>query len=210
MSGTDRPAHLLDLLEELRAIAQTGLGFSRHPFDRVRYEHLMQVVSREYAALTDLSAEQVSERLRAELGYATPKVGVSAAVFDEQGRLLLVNRVQDQTWCLPGGWAEVRMTPEQSCAKEVVEESGLQVEVGPLIRIRTRLPGEFASPHTSFHLLYACRRIGGELAESIETTEPGFYDIDEPRPWHLDQHEEARTALVHWQANTGWYRGGTG
>lgn len=195
--------HYLDLLEEIRAIAQTGLGFTRAPFDRVRYEHLMWIVSREYATLTDMSASQVSERLRADLGYATPKVGVSAAVFNPQGQILLVNRVQDNTWCLPGGWADVGMTPEQGCAKEVIEETGLQVTVGPLIRIRTRLPGDFGSPHTSYHLLYLCQQEGGELAESIETTEPGFYDVETPRQWHHDQHDEARVARAFWEASAG-------
>lgn len=197
MSNKSKP-HYLDLLEEIRAIAQTGLGFTRAPFDRVRYEHLMAVVSREYATLTDLSAEQIDERMRADLGYATPKVGVSAAVFNDDGHLLLVNRVQDRTWCLPGGWADVRMTPEQSCAKEVVEETGITVQVGPLIRIRTRMPGDFGSPHTSFHLLYLCIQTGGALTESIETTEPGFYDIHAARDWHFDQHEEAVVAQSFW------------
>lgn len=197
MKNKSKP-HYLDLLEEIRAIAQTGLGFTRAPFDRVRYEHLMAVVSREYATLTDLSAEQIDERMRADLGYATPKVGVSAAVFNDAGHLLLVNRVQDRTWCLPGGWADVRMTPEQSCAKEVVEETGITVDVGPLIRIRTRMPGDFGSPHTSFHLLYLCIQKGGTLTESIETTEPGFYDIHAPREWHFDQYEEAVVARSFW------------
>lgn len=191
--------HYLDLLEEIRAVAQTGLGFTRAPFDRVRYEHLMSIVSREYATLTDLSADQIRERLSADLGYATPKVGVSGAVFNAQGRLLLVNRVQDKTWCLPGGWAEVRLTPEESCAKEVVEETGLEVNVGPLIRIRSRMPGDFGAPHTSFHLLYLCTMTGGSLAESIETTEPDFYDIDSAREWHFDQHDEAIVAREFWQ-----------
>lgn len=189
----DRP-HYLDLLEEIRAIAQTGLGFTRAPFDRVRYEHLMQVVSREYALLTDMQIDKISDRLRADLGYATPKVGVSAAVFNTEGQILLVNRVQDKTWCLPGGWADVGMSPEQACAKEVVEETGLQVRVGQLIRIRTRLPGDYGSPHTSYHLLYLCQVTGGQLAESIETTEPGYYDIDAARQWHDDQHDEALVA----------------
>lgn len=197
----DQPqAGLLNLLEEVRAVAQTGLGFSRAPFDRVRYQHLLAIISREYAAISELDAQTVSDRLVAELGYATPKVGVSAAVFDPKGLLLLVNRVQDETWCLPGGWADVNLTPEQSCAKEVVEESGLEVVVGPLIRIRTRLPGEFGSPHTSFHLLYLCEVCGGELTGSIETTEPGFYDIETTRPWHLDQLDEARAARQFWHA----------
>lgn len=200
MSKEAGKPHFLDLLEEIRAIAQTGMGFTRAPFDRVRYEHLMQIVSREYAGLTDLSSDQVRERLTADLGYATPKVGVSGAVFNERGQLLLVNRVQDKTWCLPGGWADVGLTPEQSCAKEVVEETGIEVQVGPLIRIRTRMPGDFGAPHTSFHILYLCSVSGGELAESIETTEPGFYDIDSERPWHFDQHDEAVVARDFWQA----------
>lgn len=198
MTQTD-PPNFLHLLEEIRAIAQTGLGFSRAPFDRLRYQHLLNVVSREYAALGPLQAQQVSERLTAELGYATPKVGVSAAVFEPDGRLLLVRRTVDLTWCLPGGWADVNLSPEASCAKEVVEESGLIVEVGPLIRIRTRLPGDFGSPHSSFHLLYLCRRTGGSLAGSIETTDPDFYEIDQPRDWHLDQHEEALAAREFWR-----------
>jgi len=199
MTDKAKQPNYLDLLEEIRAVAQTGMGFTRAPFDRVRYEHLMSIVSREYATLTDLDANQISERLSADLGYATPKVGVSGAVFDTNGHLLLVNRVQDKTWCLPGGWAEVRLTPEQSCAKEVVEETGIEVDVGPLIRIRSRMPGDFGSPHTSFHLLYLCTMTGGSLAESIETTEPGFYDIDLAREWHFDQHDEAVVAREFWQ-----------
>ncbi len=198
MNENTGKANYLDLLEEIRAVAQTGMGFTRAPFDRVRYEHLMAIVSREYATLTDLDADQIRERLTADLGYATPKVGVSAAVFNAAGQLLLVNRTQDETWCLPGGWADVRMTPEQSCAKEVVEETGIEVTVGPLIRIRTRMPGDFGSPHTSFHLLYLCSVTGGELTGSIETTEPGFYDINSERPWHFDQHDEAVVAHEYW------------
>ena len=95
------------------------------------------------------------------------------------------------------------MTPEQGCAKEVIEETGLQVTVGPLIRIRTRLPGDFGSPHTSYHLLYLCRQDGGELAESIETTEPGFYDVESARQWHHDQLDEARVARAFWEASVG-------
>lgn len=199
MSGDSGKPNYLDLLEEIRAIAQTGMGFTRAPFDRVRYEHLMRIVSREYATISDLDASQIRERLTADLGYATPKVGVSGAVFNADGHLLLVNRTQDHTWCLPGGWADVRMTPEQSCAKEVVEETGIEVNVGPLIRIRTRMPGDFGSPHTSFHLLYLCSVTGGELAGSIETTEPGYYDIHSERPWHFDQKDEAIVAHDYWR-----------
>jgi ADP-ribose pyrophosphatase YjhB (NUDIX family) len=201
MTDDAKPPHYLDLLEEIRAVAQTGMGFTRAPFDRVRYEHLMRIVSREYATLTDLNAQQISDRLSADLGYATPKVGVSGAVFDDEGKLLLVNRVQDETWCLPGGWADVGLTPEQSCAKEVIEETGIEVNVGPLIRIRSRMPGDFGSPHTSFHLLYLCTKTGGQLAGSIETTEPGFYDIDSAREWHFDQRDEAVVAHDFWRTN---------
>ena len=191
---------LLHLLDEIRAIAQTGLGYTRAPFDRLRYEDLMRIVSREYAGLTGLDPAEVGARLRAELGYATPKVGVSAAVFDDAGRLLLVRRIPEGTWCLPGGWAEVGLTAEQSCAKEVQEETGLTVEVGRIVHVRTRLPGDYGSPHTSIHLSFACRRTGGALQGSIETEEPGFYDIDSPRDWHADQYAEACAVRAAWRS----------
>jgi 8-oxo-dGTP pyrophosphatase MutT (NUDIX family) len=189
---------MFKLLEEIRAIAQLGLNYSTDVYDRERYERLLSIASSEYASLSDLSPEVISDRFRAELGYITPKVGVSAAIFNSQAEILLVRRTDDLSWCLPCGWAEVNETPQQSLVREVLEETGLEVEVKDLIRLGTRMPGDFGVPHTTYHLEFWCEILAGTLAESPETTDVGFYPINLERQWHRDHQTEALAALKFW------------
>jgi 8-oxo-dGTP pyrophosphatase MutT (NUDIX family) len=190
-----RSHNILELLEEIRAIAQLGLNYSSNVYDRERYERLLAIACTEYASLSSLNPDLISERFRAELGYITPKVGVSAAIFNPDGEMLLVQRTDDQSWCLPCGWAEVRETPQQSITREVLEETGFKVEVKDLIRLGTRMPGDFGLPHTTYHLEYFCEIVDGAIAESHETVNIGFYPIEAERNWHRDHHIEALAAL---------------
>jgi 8-oxo-dGTP pyrophosphatase MutT (NUDIX family) len=189
---------MFKLLEEIRAIAQLGLNYSTDVYDQERYARLLSIASIEYASMSDLPPEVISDRFRAELGYITPKVGVSAAIFNSQGEILLVRRTDDLSWCLPCGWAEVNETPQQSLVREVLEETGLKVEVKDLIRLGTRMPGDFGAPHTTYHLQFWCEILAGTVVESHETTDVGFYLIDGERQWHCDHQTEALAALKFW------------
>src|SRR4051812_16191954 len=87
---------------ELQAIAQTGLTFSRDPYDRERYGMLRALASRMMAAHTAASAERIEALFAGEQGYATPKIDVRGAAFDERGRVLMVREVADAgRWTLP-------------------------------------------------------------------------------------------------------------
>ncbi|KAB8331348.1 NUDIX domain-containing protein [Scytonema tolypothrichoides VB-61278] len=190
---------IIELLEELRAIAQLGLNYSKDIYDRERYERLLTLASSQYSALSSLTRSEVEKRFRAELGYITPKIGVSAAILNDHGELLLVQRTDDSTWCLPCGWAEVRETPQQSIMREVQEETGLLVEVGSLIRLGYRMPGDFGQPHTTYHLQFYCTVVGGTLQESHETINVGYYDISSIKKWHVDHQIEAEAAHQYWR-----------
>ena len=147
---------ILSLLDELRSIAQIGLNYSKDNYDRERYERLLELASHQYEKLSSIPASEIEKRFRKELGYITPKVGVSASIFDDKGHQLLVKRTDDFSWCLPCGWAEVGETPEESLEREVVEETGLEVRVMNQIRLGSRMPGDFNLPHTTYHLQFHC------------------------------------------------------
>jgi ADP-ribose pyrophosphatase YjhB (NUDIX family) len=64
------------------------------------------------------------------------RVPCAGAVVVHDGRLLLVRRANDPgrgLWSVPGGRVEAGESPEAACAREVREETGLDVEVGPLV-----------------------------------------------------------------------------
>ena len=84
--------NILEMLEEIRAIAQLGPNYTSDVYDRERYERLLAIACGEYAALSGMAPDKISGLFRSELGYTTPKVGVSAAIFNPDGEILLVNR----------------------------------------------------------------------------------------------------------------------
>jgi ADP-ribose pyrophosphatase YjhB (NUDIX family) len=162
---------------EIQALAQTGLAFSSDPFDLDRYAALRRLSARIMAAHTGTDQLRIESLFAAETGYATPKVGVRAAVFDAAERVLMVREVVDgHRWTLPGGWADVNQTPAQSVVREVFEESGYHVRPVKLAAVWDR--ARQAEPETVFsvvRLFFICALTGGEPATSLETSEVGWF-----------------------------------
>ena len=88
MTGTE--PQWLEWAREIQATAQTGLTFTRDPYDRERYEALRDLAARIMAAGSDTPPERIAGLFAGETGYATPKLDVRGAVFDAEDRLLLV------------------------------------------------------------------------------------------------------------------------
>ncbi|PPQ34724.1 NUDIX hydrolase [Rhodopila globiformis] len=162
---------------EMQAIAQTGLEFSKDPYDRDRFAALRRLSARIMADHTGADATQIEALFEAEIGYATPKVGVRGAVFDAEGRILMVREAIDgHRWTLPGGWADVNQTPAQSVVREVFEESGYHVRAVKLAAVWDR--ARQAHPPTAFsvvRMFFICALEGGAPATSLETSEVGWF-----------------------------------
>lgn len=111
-------------------------------------------------------------------------VGCEAAIFDESGeRILIIRRRDNGQWCQPGGHIEPGESVAEACAREVKEETGLEVEV-------VRLVGIYSDPHrvaeyadgNRFHaivLSFEAQVIGGSLHDSDESSEMGFFTMEE-------------------------------
>jgi ADP-ribose pyrophosphatase YjhB (NUDIX family) len=187
--------NILTLLDEVRAIATTGLNYTTNPYDIERYERLLELAAGEYAALYGLEADEVRRRFRQDVGYITVKSGATGAVFNEVGHLLLVKRSDDRKWCLPTGWIEPSEVPEEAVVREVKEETGLDVRADGLIAVHPQPAGAYGNPHSHYTLLYHCVQTGGTLTTSHETLELGYFPPNAELDWHGNHAERFRLAF---------------
>jgi ADP-ribose pyrophosphatase YjhB (NUDIX family) len=71
-----------------------------------------------------------------------PRFAVGALVFDASGRVLLIQRGKppaEGRWSLPGGHVEWGEPLAAACRREVWEETGLRVSIGPLVELVERI-----------------------------------------------------------------------
>ena len=116
-----------------------------------------------------LAAQARDFRWPVEIGYATPKVDVRAAVI-RQGKILLVREASSRQWTLPGGWADLNASPAENAAREVLEEAGIIVEVKKLIACWDKdRQGHPRQPEHVYKLVFLCEPTGGQLTTSHET-----------------------------------------
>lgn len=150
----------LPLLDELRIHAKNGLRYADDPYDEYRYERILDLVADYYGEILDRPSAETRDRLADDLGYVTPNVGSEAAVFDEDGRLLLVKRADDGTWCLPGGFVDPGESPEKTAVRETREETGLDAQTVDLVGVYHRPPDSETAPPWPRRCRLSCYRHG--------------------------------------------------
>jgi ADP-ribose pyrophosphatase YjhB (NUDIX family) len=108
---------------------------------------------------------------------------VSAVVTDEQGRLLLIRRTDNDLWSIPGGGMEPGETLRQAVRREVAEETGMSCEVTGLVGIYSD-PGHVAAyddgeVRQEFSICFTTQLLGGNIRTSKESSEVRFVPIQE-------------------------------
>jgi mutator protein MutT len=93
-----------------------------------------------------------------------PVIGVGAVILDGD-RVLLIKRAHEPLkgeWSLPGGGVELGETLERAVAREVQEETGLDVEVGPIVDVLDRIAND-SDGRVEHHFVlvdFVCRPAG--------------------------------------------------
>ena len=163
---------------ELQALAQAGLTYGKDVYDRERYQRIREISAEILAAKTGLSMEQVTGLFCEEAGYQTPKLDTRAAIFQDD-KILLVHE-NDGTWCLPGGWCDVNISAAENVVKEVKEEAGLDVRADLVIAVQDREKhNRPVYANKICKIFFLCTALGGEFVPNSETTETGYFGIDE-------------------------------
>ena len=175
---------ILDHARKLLALAQSGLHFTKDPYDRQRYEEVAQLAALLAAesSTTQVASEALLELWRKDKGYATPKIEVRGAIFratQDRHEILLVRETVDGKWTLPGGWADVNEGPRQAIEKEIVQESGYEARAVKLAAVYDKLQHDH--PPSLFHtwkLFFICEILGGAPRTSIETSGVEYFPLD--------------------------------
>ena len=146
--SADRDVPLKTLLrwsEALSGIARTGLGFTESLYEQERFEEILKVAADIRAEADgenedpDYAGGLVQEWMdtvgKGVPGYVTPKVAVGAAVGNDKGELLLIQRADSGIWLYPTGWCDVGYSAAEVVVKEVEEETGIIAEPVRLIAV---------------------------------------------------------------------------
>ena len=124
------------------------------------------------------------------------RVGCSAAILDEGGRVLLTRRADNGQWCLPSGGMEPGESPSEAVIRETFEETGLHVRV-------KRLVGVYSDPNQLVMyvdgnkvqivaLHFETEVTGGALGLSEETSDFGYFSLDEMEGMEMLGHHKKR------------------
>ena len=109
---------LLEVADEIRAIATTGLHYGDGEHDRERYQRLLGLAARVAATATDEPVERLEEIYRqSDHGYATPKLDVRLAIFRGDEILLVRERRDTGRHCrfVSGPGRAIRRYAARSC-----------------------------------------------------------------------------------------------
>jgi ADP-ribose pyrophosphatase YjhB (NUDIX family) len=172
----------LEWAREIQALAQTGLAFSINEYEVDRNKRLLEIAADIIESYTEVPRDRWLEHFSEQQGYATPKVDVRGAVVRD-GKILLVQERSDNRWAMPGGWADVGEVPSEMVAREVREESGLEVEVRKVVGVYdANRGGRPVNFYHAYKIIFLCEQTGGELSSSYETLDAKFFDFDQIPP----------------------------
>jgi 8-oxo-dGTP diphosphatase len=187
--------------EWVRAVRPRAGGADRAA---VGYSHFWVedgLIRRHRTIADDVPSLQIREaRPPSERRYPSrPLVGVGAVVLADTGDVLLVKRRQEPLagqWSLPGGMLELGETLEAGLVREMAEETGLLVRVGPVIEVFDRiLLDDTGRVRYHFVLIdYLCHVRSGALVAGSDVEAAEFV-----KPHALDQYrltEKVRSVIA--------------
>jgi len=160
----------------LQAIAQSGLTYCKDKFDIQRYNEIRNIAAEMMAAgVGSADFVRIADIFAQQSGYATPKIDVRVAAFND-ARILLVRELEDGCWTLPGGWADVGEPASVAAVREAREESGYEVRITKLAAVFDRdLHNHPPYPFHTYKMFFIATLAGGAPRDSNETADAQFF-----------------------------------
>ncbi len=167
------------IADQMRGMASLTRLFSQNIYEQERAEQLMKLAAQLAALAGDEPVEGVQETFLAEPWLRfSPAVGVDAAVFDQDNRILLIQRADNRRWAMPGGGAEIGQTLPEAVLRELWEEAGLR---GTVKRVLGIFDGNKWGTQARVHLVHVVFQVDCDDPSpnpGIESLQAGFFSVD--------------------------------
>ncbi len=125
------------------------------------------------------------------------RVAVAAMMFDEGGRILLFKHTYRKLeWGIPAGSLEYDERPENAIVREMLEETGMKIQVERLALAESSKDDHHVS------LIYQCRIVDGIFRESDEISEVKYFDVDNLPPMLFAEKELIQRVAENWKLKT--------
>lgn len=180
---------MLNEIKKLKSIAEIGLLYAKDPYDRERYEAIRAISLDMMSQKTGIDERDLSTFFLKTTDYPTPKTDIRALVLNEKKEILMVKESTDGLWSLPGGWADIGVSPSEVAEKEVFEEAGLLVKAEKLLAIfDKRCHPHPAEAHYVYKMVFGCRLSPpsvSTLTSGFDILNAAFFDIKHLPPLSL-------------------------
>ncbi|MDR1606444.1 MAG: NUDIX hydrolase N-terminal domain-containing protein [Streptococcaceae bacterium] len=168
---------LSESITRLKALINTSLHYSSDSYDIERFMDMRKILEELIETYSNETSEkEIALYFDSDVGYVTPKVDIRSVVFNNEDKLLLVKEKKEETWSLPGGWADVGYSPSEIAKKETLEESGLNVTVMNLFKVVDKAKHPYPkSLEYVYKLFFYCVADSFDTKTGLETSEVNFF-----------------------------------
>jgi len=176
----DVSENLLNQIKQVKSLAEAGLVFNKENYDAERYEELRSLALEMMSIVSDKPVDQLKDFFVPETDYPTAKVDVRGLILNEQDQVLLVKEIVDNKWTLPGGWADVGLTPTENVLKEIEEETGFKAEVIRLLAVLDKR--NYPHPpqtHYVYKLCFLCKIKEGSFDPNFDIGGVDWFDMNQ-------------------------------
>jgi len=189
---------LLEEIKKLKAIADVGLLYSKNDYDKERYTELQGISYRLLSSVSGQDIETLKLSFPAATDYPTAKVDIRGLVLSTDNKILLVKESLDGKWSLPGGWADIGCSPQETVIKEFKEETGLDVTAKALLAVfDKRLHAHPPQPFYVYKMVFYCEPTSFELAKGFDVLDVQYFAIDSLPALSEDRILKSQIELVY-------------
>ena len=151
--------------DKLRDVSASGHHFADNIYDKENYQTIQQIAVEMLALASDKTVDELEPLRIPHFSRPTPLSVGDAAVIDKQGRILLIQRADNQMWAMPGGAFEVGESPAAGAIRETLEETGVHCSAKSLIGVFDSQNLDGNSAFQLYHFTFLCEPMTDKAIE---------------------------------------------